>query len=547
MSIMSRLLARIFKLPAAETHDVVVERNIKVPMKDGVNLVTDRYYPHKGSQLPVILVRSSYGRGQLFGVMYGRLLAERGFQVLIQSCRGTFGSGGEFNPFFDEHPDGLDTVEWIKKQLWFNGQLATAGGSYLGYVQWAMAADAIPTLKAMAMTVTASQFKGQTYPGDAFSLQDPLTWTYMVNMQEKSPLKVMMLQFGGLPELKKAFWLLPLGKADEFLLGKKVGFWQDWLKNSEPDYEWWKPADFSESVKKVNVPVNMVTGWYDIFLPWQMADYSELKKAGNAPYLTIGPWSHTSFSVMGYGTRETLAWLKAHLKNQKGELRQSPVHVFVMGLKEWKDFPEWPPQEYQAQYWYLQAGKKLAMEKPTASDPDHYTYDPANPTPSLGGATMGQAGSKDNRKLEARADVLTFTSDMVDQDTEVIGPISAELYVRSNRPCTDFFTRLCDVYPSGKSMNICDGIRRIRPGKPAADTDGCIKLKIEMWPTAYMFQRGHRIRLQVSSGAFPHFARNLGSEEPLTTCTTLLKAEQNIYHDPAHSSAIILPIKNSSK
>ncbi len=543
MSIISRILGFWFKLPAAETHDIVVDRNIRIPMADGASLLADHYYPRKDSQLPLILVRSVYGRGNLSSLLYGHLFAERGFQVLIQSCRGTFGSGGTFNPFFNEHSDGLDTLAWIKKQPWFNGQLATAGMSYLGYVQWAMAADAIPTLKAMSVTATASQFRGQTYPGDAFSLQDPLSWTCLVNVQERSAFQAFMMMFGGKGKLKKAFQLLPLGKADRFLLGKEVPFWQDWLKHSQPDYAWWKPADFSRTIKRIDVPVNMVTGWYDIFLPWQIADYMELKKAGNPPHLSIGPWAHTDRKMMGYGARETLAWFKVQLKNQKAILRKSPVVVFVMGLNQWKDFPEWPPQAYQAQHWYLQPAKKLSPEKPPVCGPDLYVFDPADPTPSVGGAMMAEAGPKDNRKLEARPDVLTFTSDTLDQDTEVIGPVSAEMYVRSNLPCADFFVRLCDVYPAGKSMNICDGIRRIRPGQPVADPDGCIKLIIELWPTAYMFKRGHRIRLQLSSGAFPHFARNSGSEEPLTTGITLLKAEQQIYHDPMHPSSIILPVK----
>ena len=154
-----------------------------------------------------------------------------------------------------------------------------------------------------------------------------------------------------------------------------------------------------------------------------------------------------------------------------------------------------------------------------------------------------KAGSKDNRQLEARPDVLTFTSEVVEQDTEVIGPVSAELYVRSNRQYADFFVRICDVHPSGKSMNVCDGIRRIRPGRPASEPDGTIKVRIELWPTAHMFKRGHRIRVQVSSGAFPRFARNLGTGQPLATGVDFVKAEQRIYHDPERPSAVILPVR----
>jgi len=150
-------------------------------------------------------------------------------------------------------------------------------------------------------------------------------------------------------------------------------------------------------------------------------------------------------------------------------------------------------------------------------------------------------GAQDNRTIEARSDVLVFTSAPMHQDLEVIGPVRAELFVRSNLEHTDFFVRLCDHYPSGKSINICDGIRRLRPGRPGSDLDGCIRVNIEMWPIAYCFRRGHRIGVQISSGAHPRYARNTGSGEPIGKTTRLCKAEQTVFHDPAHPSAVILP------
>lgn len=547
MSAISKFFSYIFKLPPAEYDDIAVERNIKTPMSDGVELLADRYYPRNITNLPTILVRSSYGKGNLQGIMYGQLFAERGFQVLIQSCRGTFGSGGKFNPFFNERNDGLDTIAWIKKQPWFNGILFTVGMSYLGYVQWAIAAEATDTIKAMALAVTASQFRGQTYPGDAFSLQDPLTWTFIVNMQEKDPLKVFKLMFSTPKELKKAFFHLPLGELDQLLLGKKVKFWQDWLENSEPDYPWWKPADHSESVKRVNIPVNMVAGWFDIFLPWQIEDYISLRETGNKPYLTIGPWSHTSTGLMGYSLTEALEWFKVHLPQSQGHLRKSPVRVYVMGSNLWKNLDDWPPMGYQSQAWFLHPHGKLSTAPPAECEPDKYIYDPKNPTPNIGGAIMSpEAGSRNNKRLESRPDVLTFTSDILKKDIEIIGPVTAEIFVQSSLEYTDFFVRLCDVHPSGKSFNICDGIKRLRAGRPPKQSDGCIKVNIELWPTAYLFKKGHRIRVMVSSGAFPRFARNTGSGEPLKTAIKLYKAEQKVFHDPQHTSAIFLPVKQDA-
>ncbi len=151
-------------------------------------------------------------------------------------------------------------------------------------------------------------------------------------------------------------------------------------------------------------------------------------------------------------------------------------------------------------------------------------------------------GAKDNRKLEARADVLIYTSAVLEHDVEVIGPVIAELYVRSSLQYTDFFARLCVVEPSGKSINLCDGIVRLTPGCVVPQADGSLRIQIDIWPTAYRFHRGQRIRIQVSSGAHPRFTRNLGSGEPLATASTLRIAEQTVFHDPEHPSAILLPI-----
>ena len=213
-----------------------------------------------------------------------------------------------------------------------------------------------------------------------------------------------------------------------------------------------------------------------------------------------------------------------------------------MGSKQWRHYPEWPPTEYRPEHWYLQEGGGLTTDLPSESEPDRYLYDPGNPTPNVGGAIMGRGGgAKDNRALERRSDVLVFTSEPMSKDLEVIGPVRAELYIRSSLKQTDFFVRLCDLYPSGKSINICDGIRRLRPGRPEPDPDGRLFVNIEMWSTAYSFRQGHRIRAHVSSGAHPRYARNTGSGEPIGEATRLCTAEQAVFHDPAHPSAVILP------
>ncbi|HLJ82304.1 MAG TPA: CocE/NonD family hydrolase, partial [Ktedonobacterales bacterium] len=235
---------------------------------------------------------------------------------------------------------------------------------------------------------------------------------------------------------------------------------------------------------------------------------------------------------------------RAHLNDDRSGLRAAPVRLFVMGSKQWRDFADWPPPA-ESTRWHLQPGGALAAAPPSASEPDRYRYDPADPTPAVGGNSLGdrkRMGAKDNRELEARADVLVYTSAPLEQDMEVIGPVTADLYVSSSLEHTDFFARLCVVERSGKSVNLCDGILRLASGELAADAEDVRHITIGLWPTAYHFRRGERIRVQVSSGAHPRFARNSGSGEPIATATKLLIADQAVYHDPAHPSAVMLPV-----
>jgi uncharacterized protein len=272
-----------------------------------------------------------------------------------------------------------------------------------------------------------------------------------------------------------------------------------------------------------------------------------LRSAGKQPYLLVGPWTHISFISAGLIIRESLNWLDTHVKGKQEGLHEMPVQLFVMGTNTWRHFAEWPPP-FQSERWYLQANGELAPTAPLASEPDRYRYDPADPTPAVGGNSLGAAkhmGPKDNRSLEARADVLVCTSAALEQDMEVVGPVGAELYVRSSLEHTDFFVRLCVVEASSKSINLCDGILRLTPGSVSPEPDGSLHISINVWPTAYHFRKGERIRIQVSSGAHPRFVRNSGSGEPLTTGTKLFVADQIVYHDPEHPSAILLPVLSS--
>ena len=283
-------------------------------------------------------------------------------------------------------------------------------------------------------------------------------------------------------------------------------------------------------------------GWYDIFLAAQVADYEGVRRAGRSGRLTIGPWTHSSPGLVGETVRDGLSWFDAQLGRSAG-LERAPVRVFVMGRNRWEEFSLWPPAA-EEQLWYLGPERTLVPEPGPAREPDRFHFNPHDPTPAVGGASLnpGTSGPKDQRERESRRDVLTYTSPVLKEDLAVVGPLRATLFVRSSLANSDFFVRLCDVDRKGKSINISDGILRLGPGSVKEEDDGVCEIDIDMWPTANTFRTGHRIRLQVSGGAHPLYARNLGTGEPLATGSSMRSADQEVFGGGARSSSIALPV-----
>lgn len=546
MTLISRLTGWALKLPPAETRDIVVEQDLKVPMPDGAVLLADRYFPRGSEKLPTVLIRTPYGRRGLWPHFYGYPFAERGFQVLIESCRGTFGSGGTFDPFRSEKEDGLATLDWLEAQPWFSGQVVMTGGSYLGIVQWAIAAEAGSRLTALAGQVTTADIPTSMYFGGSFWLETALFWAALVEAQEQGYLQTFLALRGARSRIAKVSTIVPLREMDEALAGKPLKYLRDWLDHPSPDAPFWKPVRSHERLAEVSAPVHLLSGWYDVFTPGTIADYEKLRAAGKNPYLTIGPWAHLDNGWIAVGMRESIVWFQAVLKGDRGALRPSPVRLFVMGADEWREYPSFPPDGIRIERWHLLPDGGLGTRTPEPSEPDRYTYNPEDPTPSVGGTMLGpDAGPKDNQPILGRSDILVYTSPPLERDVEAIGPVSAELFVESSREDTDFFVRLCDTAPSGKTLNVCDGIVRLRAGAPPRDERGRRQVRIELWPTAYRFKKGHRIRVLVASGAHPRFCRNPGSDEPLATATTLLVSNQAVHHSPECPSAILLPISGT--
>ena len=559
MSLASRLIQRFLALDPPLTRDLVVEHDLRVPMPDGVVLLADRWAPRSGGDgLPVALLRSPYGRGKLLSIGMVRPLAERGFQVVIQSVRGTFGSGGVFEAMRNERADGLATLEWVKSQPWFGGSIVLCGPSYLGYVQWALAGELPPEVKAMIPHNTESALTLEFLRPDGLSLETPFGWGVMVDGQRRRG--AMLRQLTNRKKVDQAVRTVPLGAADVAATGHRVAYIQDILAHDGND-PYWAPLDHRHEVAKVTTPVSSVGGWYVFFLPGQLADFQVLQSLGRPVRLTVGPWTHLSLD--GEPMRETIAFGLAHARGEELPPR-SPVRLYMMGEQAWHDFESWPPAGYSPVRFLLGPDGTLAAESgpvtappgdarsaavppaetpatesPAAeSEPDRYRYDPADPTPAVGGVRMRRDGGRaENTALEARPDVLTYATAPLDADTDVIGEVSAEIWFSSSLRHADVFVRLCDVDTEGKSWNVCDGLTSVSGANEVS------RVAVRLWPTAYRFKRGHRIRVQVSSGAFPRFARNSGTGEPRTTATRLLPADQSVYHHAAHPSAIILPVR----
>lgn len=565
LNLASHFIERQLKLPPPITRDLIVDKDLRVPMSDGVALLANRWRPRAGGDgLPTALIRSPYGRTGPLAAGIARPLAERGYQVVIQSTRGGFGSGGAFDPMRQERADGLATLDWLVAQPWSDA-IVLFGLSYLGYVQWAIADQLPPQVKALIPIVTESALTLEFLRADGMSLETPFGWGVMVSQQERPFAFVRQLR----QERKTAAALrtLPLGQADVVASGVRSAYVQDVLAH-DADSPRWASLDHSGRVAAVTAPVSSIGGWYDIFLPGQLRDFRILQDAGVEARLTVGPWTHVDFSNTPF--TEAIDFGLAHARGEQPKPRPA-VRLYVGGQDLWRDFDSWPPPGYTPTRFPLATDGALALPAAAASaaadagpndtgpndtapsdtgpsdtasganSPDRYRYDPADPTPAVGGVRLLRgkgAGRVDNTELEARPDVLTYTTPALQHDVEIIGDVNAEIWFSSSLPHADVFVRLCDVDPAGRSWNVCDGLTR------RTEADDVARVDVSLWPTAYRFRRGHRIRVQISSGAFPRYARNLGTGEPLATGTTLLAAEQSVYHDPAHPSAIVLPLRD---
>ena len=512
---------------------------------------------------------------------------EHGYAVVLQDVRGRFASEGRFDPFRQERADGVDAIAWVAEQPWSDGTVGMYGGSYFGATQLLAAVEAPPALRAITPVVTASEYyDGWTYQGGAFQLGFVLYWA----LTALAPAEILRRPEHDRPRLEallaealaapwETYRRLPL--SDLGGLEELIPYYADWLAHDTRDAYWRETAP-NERYEEVAAPALHVGGWYDIFAAGTIENFVRLRteaatdEARSGQRLLVGPWSHASYGdVIGdveFGaaaawdaldtTAWHLGWFDEHLRG--AETDAAPVRIFLMGANTWLDEPCWPPPGVTLEEWHLHSGGGAATAEGTLSrtapgdeKPDTFVYDPADPVPTHGGATIlpgflvgRRTGPLDQRSLETRPDVLVYTSAPLVQDIDIVGSVEAVLHVSTLGADTDFTAKLVEVRPDGCAYLVCDGIRALRHRDSLEHTSAVrpgeiYELTVSLGPTATRFLQGHRIRLEVSSSNFPRFARNPNSGVLPTRATyaDLMPARQAVHHDTAHPSRLVLPVR----
>ncbi len=541
----------------------IFEEEVPIPMRDGTTLRANVARPTPEGRYPVILMRTPYGKpGRDNGDM--KRYAEAGYVMIAQDCRGTGSSEGTWDPFAYDVHDGLDTQGWIGAQPWCNGSIGTAGGSYVGWTQWASAPGASPTLKCAVPVVPFGEvFPDLAYYGGAFQLALLMGWGTAVGGVNLTP-----------EQLQAAFLHLPLQSfGDQF--EKPIPYLNDWIKHSTYD-DYWKQRGIDDRYEEVRIPVLNIGGWYDIFskpvidLVDNVREQSEDRLVRRNQYVIVGPWAHgvggQNCGDLDFGPEAKrdigelqFQWFEYWLQGKETGVEDWPAYqLFIMGENRWRGENEWPLERTHYTPLYLHSAGKangskgdgtLSLDQPGEESADTFTYDPANPVPTVGGNNLvgAKAGPYDQSEVERRDDMLVYTGAVLDEDLEVTGPVTMVLYAASTAPDTDFTAKLVDVHPDGRAFNLCDGIlrARYRKGPEAAEalTPGAVeKYEIDLWVTSNLFKAGHQVRVEISSSNFPRFDRNPNSGLPFGTDTELHPATQTVYHTAQHPSHILLPV-----
>ncbi|WP_101949447.1 CocE/NonD family hydrolase [Mycobacterium sp. 3519A] len=529
-----RAMSSLLDLPP-HTTEYRVECGLRVPMRDGVELIADHYEPATAHPAGTLLLRGPYGRGWPFSALYAHVYAARGYHVVFQSVRGTFGSGGEFNPMVNEISDGADTAAWLRDQPWFTGSFATIGISYLGFTQWALLTDPPPEMAAAVITVGPHDLSGPRWGTGSFGLTDFLGWSDMVAHQEEPRnIAALVRQIRARRALVEATRGLPLGESARRLLGTGAPWFESWLEHPEYDDPHWAPLQLHQALDRTEVPVLLLSGWQDLFLEQTLTQYRRLRERDVPVALTVGPWNHTQMMTKGAATvfRESLGWLDAHVAGTRSVARK-PVRFHLNGYG-WQDFDDWPP-EMPEHVLYLRPAGHLGSAAPDQNTPPKsFTFYPGDPTPTVGGRLLApEGGYRNDTRLAERADVLTFTSAPLPADLYVVGTPVMQLSHSCDNSYNDLFVRLSQVDARGRSRNVSDGY--------LCNTPDSRNVRIELDAIAHRFPAGSRIRVIIAGGSHPRFVRNLGTGEPVLSGRRLAAATHTVHLGDGGTSRLVLP------
>jgi putative CocE/NonD family hydrolase len=571
---------------AADQYAVTLERDVKVKMRDGVTLRADIYRPQAEGKFPVLLQRTPYNKHN--AVDFALKAVAHGYVVIVEDVRGRYASEGEWYTFKNESIDGYDTIEWAAALPYSDGRVGMFGGSYVGATQMLAAIAHPPHLAGICPVVTASNYHdGWTYQGGAFEQWFNESWTSGLAQDTFNHLVQKH------SNAVNGMWKTPLTNYPMFDLpetatstGLLAPYFLDWL--AHPNYDdYWKAVSIEEHFGDITVPALHVAAWYDIFLGGSLRNYAGIKahggsdaaKRGQRLLVVIGGHAGGGRKIgdVDFGPEAAkfdedqviLEWYDSLFKGAHNEFAsEKPVKVFVMGANQWRQEDDWPLERARSTKYFLHSSGKanslngngtLSTSASAKESPDQYVYSPGAPAPTVGGPLCCDSehwapGPKDQRSVEARDDVLVYSTPPMAQDLEVTGPVSLQLYAKSSAVDTDFTAKLVDVTPDGFAQNLTEGIIRARyrdsQEKPALMTPGQVyKFSIDLWATSNVFRKGHVLRLEVSSSNFPRFDRNLNTGAELTAKNAEGKSEQVlapatnvIYHDAEHPSALILPI-----
>lgn len=583
-------------------YQILTEFDVRIPMRDGITLSAAVIRPADEGKYPVLLCRMPYGKDLAVSAGPGDVMIDvpqtvkAGYVVIFQDTRGRFLSEGEWDilPTMNrEAEDGADTIAWILRQPYCSGAVGTFGGSYLAYTQWCLMDKEIPEYRAAVPTVGfATPRDGFWYRNGALELglytvwamglhTDTITKRGFGDGELAAAMETLFYDMENLPERLKA---LPLYQYAPFVDNKLPDSAMEIIRGGYENTGLTKKLDYEDIYGDIRVPSLQIGGWYDVFLNGTLHNFMEVRKravpeVAEHTKLIIGPWSHWSrnerLGDVYFGLYASAAsvdlpgmhkkWFDHFLKKEEnGVEEEAPVKLFVMGENVWREEQEWPLARTQYTPFYLGSNGhanmlggdgRLSKELFSGAAADSYRYDPANPVELVGGTNLVSpyydVGPKDHRAIEAREDVLVYTSEVLEEDVEVTGPVTAKLWITSSAPDTDFVVRLLDVYPDGASMSLTDGIIRARyrdfdktgeikllnPGEPTL-------LDVDLWATSNVFRKGHRIRVEVTSSCFPRWDRNpnTGHDLLLDEEKDFAIAEQCILHDKEHASHMILPV-----